>query len=433
MKKFFYIVVLFVFFYTPSFSQSISVEKIEWKGKQLEIVEGEFVFRLKDTRNSTRFDNLLDNFDGILFLKEKIDENNVGLIKFTEKADYPSDIAILEKSGIFEFVYPNTIDRAFVIPDDDNVSNQYALTNLDLYQAWEISKGNSSIKIGILDTGIPIQNGSLLHSDLNDNSRYLFGADIVNDGNGVKDENGHGTHVSGIVGALTNNSNGIAGSNWFSNLYICQVFDSQGFGSAYTFYHGVKDAVDNGCKVINYSGGGPSNPLQENAIVYARNHNVLLVVAAGNNNGGAVEYPGAYANQYDNLVCVSATDENDKFASFSSQGSTVTVSAPGDNIYSTMPNYSVYLKGEGYSQNYDNMDGTSMATPYVTGVASLVFSQNPNYSPAQVKQVLIESSDDIQYYENGFPIWPFDNWEVGVGRDDYTGYGRVNAFKAVSV
>ena len=252
----------------------------------------------------------------------------------------------------------------------------------------------------------------------------------------MKDENGHGTHVSGIVGALTNNSNGIAGSNWFSNLYICQVFDSQGFGSAYTFYHGVKDAVDNGCKVINYSGGGPSNPLQESAIVYARNHNVLLVVAAGNNNGGAVDYPGAYANQYDNLVCVSATDENDKFASFSSQGSTVTVSAPGDNIYSTMPNYSVYLNGEGYSQNYDNMDGTSMATPYVTGVASLVFSLNPSLTPADVKQILIDSADDIHYNDPGslwwIPGYQGGNLVVGWGRDNYTGYGRVNAFKALS-
>jgi hypothetical protein len=145
MKKFFYVVLLFVFFYTPSFSQSINVEKIEWKGKQLEIVEGQFVFKLKDIRNRIRFDNLLNNFDEIFFLKGTIDENNVGLIKFTKKADYLSDIEILEKSGIFEFVYPNTIDRAFVIPNDDNVSNQYALTNLDLYQAWEIRKGNSSI------------------------------------------------------------------------------------------------------------------------------------------------------------------------------------------------------------------------------------------------------------------------------------------------
>lgn len=200
-----------------------------------------------------------------------------------------------------------------------------------------------------------------------------------------------------------------------------QVFDSTGHGDPEYLSNGIQDAVDNGARVINYSGSGPDySALEESAIQYALNHNpsVLIICAAGNTDLGSVRYPAALAPLYNNLIAVSATDNNDNIASFSAIGSQVTISAPGSQIYSTTPNYSSFYLYDNYpylSTNYDYYDGTSFSTPYVTGVASLMYSVNPNLSAAQVKDILIKTSLDKGNY----------------GKDDYFGYGRLNAYRAV--
>lgn len=197
-----------------------------------------------------------------------------------------------------------------------------------------------------------------------------------------------------------------------------QVFTANNQGDPQYFADGVYDAVDDGVRVINYSGGGSYSSIADEAIQYARDNNVLVVCSAGNTYLGSVKYPAALSSQYDNLIAVSATDNNDQIADFSSIGNEVTVSAPGDNIYSTTPNYSSFYLHDNspyLNINYDQNDGTSFAAPYVTGVASLIYAINDDLSPAQVRDILEKTALDKGDY----------------GKDDYFGYGRLNAYRAV--
>lgn len=421
-----------------SYAQNTKTEVIPWKGEMVETIKGEFVFKLKNGNSKTILENVLSAHKSVKLLQDT-DMLNVGVLKLTDNLNYANIISTLESSNVFEYIHPNVLRQGTaVIPNDPQISNQYAPTSLDLPQAWEFTKGAANISIGVLDSGIPLQGSAnnlyLSHSDLNDASKYILGLDAIGDGNSVKDENGHGTHVTGIVGALTNNNNGIAGTNWNSKIYVCQVLDQTLQGAASDFYQGVLDAVNNGgVKVIIYSGGGTAYAASdETAIQHARNNGVLVVTSAGRGTSGGVWYPGALANNYDNLICVSAIDAQDAYAFHNPNGPEITLSAPGDEIFSTTPNYSHY---ENYSLNYDEESGASQAVPYVGGVASLVFSLNPSLTPADVKQILIDSADDIHYNDPGSLWWIpglQGNLVVGWGRDNYTGYGRVNAFKALS-
>jgi serine protease len=221
----------------------------------------------------------------------------------------------------------------------------------------------------------------------------------------------------------------VAGVCWNCRLLINQVFDSQGSGSHENFRDGMIYSVDNGARLINYSGGGSSSATKEHGVAYADSHGVLLVAAAGNDWGGLVSYPAAYAASYDNVICVSSTDPTDHVSAFSSIGSQVCVAAPGgsgspydsDDIYSTMPNYYVTLNGYGISQTYGYCAGTSMASPMVAGVAALVLSVDPSLLPSEVREIIEVTAEQVggYYYD---PV---------SGKCNQLGHGRVNAQDAV--
>ena len=202
---------------------------------------------------------------------------------------------------------PNIVTKTALLSNDLD-SRQWALNNtgqspangtfdadIDIIQTWEISNGSTDIVIAILDTGIPIQGGSLSHPDLDNPNKIILGIDAIGDGQGVKNERGHGTHVAGIAAAETNNNTGISGTCWNCKIMPIQVFDANGSGTYQAFYDGVIYASDYqesnpGKKVvINYSGGGRvSSRLIQDAIEYADDRNVLIVASAGNEFGGSV-------------------------------------------------------------------------------------------------------------------------------------------------
>jgi len=326
--------------------------------------------------------------------------------------------------------------------------------DISAVSAWDVTTGSSTVTVAILDSGIPMLNGALSHPDLDDPNKIILGPDYSNDGEGVRDLLGHGTHVAGIVGAETNNGVGIAGVAWGCKLLIIQVFNANGSGTFQSFYNGVVYASDyktshqGTAMVINYSGGGVAgSQLLRDAIVYARDRDVTIVAAAGNQNGGVVDYPAAYSGEYSNLIAVSSTDFNDVFSTFSSKGPAVNVSAPGGtgyyldgttyrfngsqnlgrNILSTTPNYSFTIQtdpvypGDPYdsdvAQSYGYLAGTSMAAPLVSGVVALLLSYDVNTSPLVLR--------------DGF-IQPFADDKGAIGRDDYYGYGRINALRALA-
>ena len=170
--------------------------------------------------------------------------------------------------------------------------------------------------------------------------------------------------------------------NWASPVYICRTLDTTGNGSSADFADAVEEITDyavanNLHAVINYSGGGAANLTKQEACQYAQARGVLLCAATGNDNAGPVIWPAAYSTTIDNVIAVGSTDANDMVSSFSNVGPEVTVVAPGRGILSTMPTYDVTIPA---ALNYDYLDGTSMATPLVTGLVSLMWSRHPGFT-----------------------------------------------------
>lgn len=226
-----------------------------------------------------------------------------------------------------------------------------------------------------------------------------------------RDDNGHGTHVSGIVGAATNNAVGIAGTAPGAKIMPIKVMTSSGDGYLADIMEGIYYAADNGAQVINMSLGGPSSDLlQEYALDYADSKGITIVAAAGNEGPGEISFPAAS----NNVIAVGATDNQDNIAGFSNTNAFVDFAAPGVDIYSTLPTYPVALNSKGYNQNYDYLSGTSMASPMVAGLAALLLAKNPALKPVQVEKILEKGAEDLG----------------AIGRDDQFGHGRVNIYKS---
>jgi thermitase len=298
------------------------------------------------------------------------------------------------------FAEPNYLAHALEVPNDPGFSAQWGLSQIDAPAAWDVSHGSSAVIIAIVDTGI---DGT--HVDLA--GKVLAGWNFVSPSaipaDSDSDDAGHGTHCAGIAAAVTNNSVGIAGLAPSARLMPVKVLDSSGTGSYEDVALGVRYAADHGARVINLSLGGtdPSDTLRE-AVNYALGRGCLLSCAAGNAVGGLSEYGIMYPAQY--AMAVGATDSWDARAWFSKYGPQLSVVAPGQSIYSTLPG--------GF---YGSLSGTSMAAPHVSGLAALLWGACPLESNVEVRHVIESTADDL-----GSPGW-----------DQEFGYGRIDARAAI--
>ena len=216
------------------------------------------------------------------------------------------------------------------------------------------------------------------------------------------DDHGHGTHVAGIAAAVVNNSVGVAGVAGGAKIMPVKVLGSNGYGYSTDIIEGIIWVADNGADVINLSLGmyDYSQAIQD-AVNYAYNKGIVIVAAAGNDNISYPSYPAACSN----VISVAAIRQNLAKASFSNYGSTIDIAAPGENIYSTT-----------YNGSYGYMNGTSMASPFVAGVAALILSTNPAYTPNQVETLITSTAIDLGT----------------TGRDDVFGAGLVNVSLSAS-
>lgn len=298
-------------------------------------------------------------------------------------------------------------------PNDPRYSSQWGLHNvgqtggrsdsdIDAPEAWNTTTGSRSIIVGVIDTGIDYNHPDLA-ANIWRNTREIAGNGIDDDGNGYRDDvrgwdfanndadpfddNAHGTHVAGIIGAVGNNGVGVSGVAWNVQLMPLKFLTANGSGSTSAAVMAINYAVANGAKILNNSwGGGGFNSALNDAVARARAAGVIFVAAAGNeanNNDVNPSYP---ANiNVDNVISVAATDSSDRLASFSNFGATtVDIAAPGVGILSTTPN-----------NNYSSFSGTSMATPFVAGAAALVWSANPTLTYSQVIGRLYSSVDVV--------------------------------------
>ncbi|PYV31796.1 MAG: hypothetical protein DMG09_25400, partial [Acidobacteria bacterium] len=280
---------------------------------------------------------------------------------------------------------------------------QWALPDVSAPAAWDTTKGTSATVIAIVDTGIDATHPDLALKVIGQQS-YVGNA---------KDGFGHGTHCAGIAAAATNNGTGVAGACPECMILSVKVLDDNGSGSTSNVASGIVYAADAGASVISLSlGGSGRSETMRSAIDYAFSHNALPVCAMGNASNASATPEPAY---WFNCLSVVATDQSGNKASFSNYGVKSDVAAPGVGILSTMPTYPVTLTTNyGYSENYDALSGTSMATPLVAGIAGLVRSRNPGLDAARVKGILMAAAGDGRTFYNNL------------------GFGRVNAAKAVA-
>jgi subtilisin family serine protease len=288
-------------------------------------------------------------------------------------------------------------------PSDPLFGEQWGLAKVQAPVAWRSDVGTSApVTVAVLDTGV-----DLGHPDFE--GRVVSGLDTANNDADSSDDHFHGTHVAGIIAAATNNRRGVAGMSWGAKVLAVKVMDKNGTGSECDIVAGMVYAAQQGAKVENLSLGGRNQgcPLaMQEAIAFARQRGTLIVAAAGNDakKGNPVNYPGGCAG----VLTVGATDSRDRVATFSEHGPQVVVSAPGVHILST------FRTQEG-QHKYAYLDGTSMATPFVAGLAALLFSQHPDWTPDQVFARIVSTTDDLGRK----------------GRDDYYGAGRINAARAL--
>jgi subtilisin family serine protease len=325
-------------------------------------------------------------------------------------------------------------------PDDPYFStHQYALRNTgsqppqdpgtagadcEMEAAWEHTTGDSSVILAILDTGLDINHpefaGRLWINDFdpidevdNDSNGYVddrFGWNFINENNSPNDDNMHGTHVTGIAAATGGNGDGVAGMDWNCRIMPLKVIAADGSGGASIIAAGIVYAVDMGADIISMSLGtyGLSGAL-EAATAYADTAGVIVVAAMGNDNIGDPLYPAAYPS----TIAVGATDSDDNRAwpLCSSPGSNfgpwIDLCAPGNYVWNTVP------RGLG---GYANLCGTSMATPHVSGLASLILSLRPDYPADSVRRILCLGAEDaVGRLTEDTP-----------GYDDFHGWGRIN-------
>ncbi|HUT85004.1 MAG TPA: S8 family peptidase [Thermodesulfobacteriota bacterium] len=279
-------------------------------------------------------------------------------------------------------------------PNDEFYSYQWNFPQINLPSAWNKSTG-SGATVAIVDTGVN-PNGN---DDFG--GRLIQGHNFVKNTNDSSDDNGHGTHVAGTVGEETNNSTGCAGIAFDANILAVKVMNRRGVGYSRNIIDGIRWAADNGADVINLSlGSTTSSQTEEDAINYAYNKGVVICASSGNDGANTVSYPAAYVN----CIAVGATRYDKQLAPYSNTGDALDVVAPGGDISVDQNNdgnpdgilqetFTRFLFR--YYWDYYYFQGTSMASPHVAGVAALIISLHPTYTPAQVRNALQSSAQDL--------------------------------------
>jgi subtilisin family serine protease len=315
----------------------------------------------------------------------------VDIVNKSENAGHTSEKVFSLKEGKKAAFASETVN-------DPLFNSQWYIYRTESSRIWPLISQKRGIRVAVVDTGVDYN-----HPDLKNRVLRELGYDFYNEDKDPMDDGWHGTHIAGIIAAEANNGIGIAGIVGELDVKIIpvKVLNGQGFGAATVIARGIRYSVDMGADIINLSVDfDTKDEFIADAIRYAWDKGVFVVVSAGNNNKNCdFNSPtadfGAYA-----VAAVDATNEKTYFSSF---GKSIRVSAPGQDILSTVP-----------GGIYAGKDGTSMAAPMVTGIAAMLKAHNPSLSPAELAEILTESSVQAIISVPGQPI----------------GKGLVNAYNA---
>ena len=402
----------------------------------------------KQIFTTTGMNKISNNYSVGFFAKGlgKIDERLSKIIKvtFKDQLDSQNFLSLAQEDNSIEYIQLANTYQIDYVPNDSLINEQWALQKIQAYDAWDITQGNDTILIGVIDTGIDYLHPDLTNKlfinngetgtdnlardkstngidddgngfiddyrgwDFTDRVGFPFDTttgDYLNWDNDPMDENNfsHGTAVAGIIGAQANNTHGIAGVAPNVKILNIRAFDPGGFGDEDDAAAGILYAIQMGVKVINMSFGDDSfSYVLRDVIRYAYSRNVVLVGSAGNTNSDLPHYPSGYAE----VISVGNSTEEDYVAGTSNYGSTLDLVAPGTLIATTVRNGS-------YSTSFS---GTSAAAPFVSATAGLILSLK-NFNNEEIRQIIKTTADDIDR----------------TGWDIRSGSGRLNLFKALSV
>jgi hypothetical protein len=354
-------------------------------------------------------------------------ENRLFLAKLRDRAGVAASVAMLRRLPEVEFAEEDRllhldfakVRRPVTWPNDTRASEQWyshttffitSPNGIHVSKLWhEGVRGSASTIVAVVDTGVdyehpdlapniyrnPVESaaGALPGVD-DDGNKYIDdvrGWNFLGRNNDPMDDHHHGTHVAGIIGAVGDNRQGIAGAAWKVSILPIKSFDANGTAFMSNSIAGISYAIERGAKIVNLSWG--SNFYDQglyDVLKRAQEKGVLIVAAAGNsytNSDITPYYPAGY--DLDNIISVGASDKHGDYAAFANWGeTTVDVVAPGKQILSTVPD-----------RKYDYLDGTSMAAPMVSGVAALVWSGHPELTYAQVRDRIIKCSTYRKEFE----------------------------------
>lgn len=320
-------------------------------------------------------------------------ESNVIVAKPKKPEQQEKWLAKWSKSDAIAYIEPNQRYKIAKTPNDPLISNQNYLEQIHAEKAWDAATGNNSIVIALVDTGVELDHPDLKHN-------LVKGANLIRPAALPDDDNGHGTNVAGVIAAVANNDAGIAGLAWNAKIMPIKALESDGNGDEDKLGEGIRYAVDHGAKIVVLSLGlNKYSAYMEGIVHYAEDHGVLLVAASGNE-GGTVKYPAAY----DTVLGVGGVTDHNVPHNLSNSGPELDITAPW------------YVFTTAIEGNYNYADGTSMAAPQVAGVAALIWNKYPNMSPAEVRNLLRQTAQDL-----GPKGW-----------DSQTGYGLLRADRALT-
>ncbi|PWR69760.1 peptidase S8/S53 subtilisin kexin sedolisin [Methanospirillum stamsii] len=354
------------------------------------------------------------DISGSLSVKEAIEE--------LEQSPY---VAYAEPNFIISLSLPETEPAnendtgeisALSYPNDPKFSDQWGLTNtgqtggksgadISAAKGWDITTGSDSIVVAVIDTGVDYTHpdlaaniwtnpgeiaGNGIDDDGNGYIDDVHGYDFINNDNDPMDDNGHGTHCAGVIGAIGNNGVGIAGLSWKVKIMPLKFLRADGNGDTAASLNAIAYARRMGADVISCSWGGTAKSQALGDAISSTN--VLFACAAGNagsNNDITPHYPSGFSS--DQIISVAASDDDDGIPSFSNYGaSSVDLAAPGDWIMSTYPT--------ALGHQYVKMKGTSMATPHVAGLAALLLSKDSSLTPSALKTKILSSVDKLSAF-----------------------------------
>ena len=367
-------------------------------------------------------------------------------IEVPNNISYEDYMKYLKSLQLFSVIEYNAIGKynEEIKSNDSSIDKQWYLSRINIFNAWKFSFGDENIKIGVLDSGLDwahkdiglgrdsYQNvylnpnedlwkdnnnpstGDYIDNDRNGFIDDLKGWNFITQSNDVRTTNSHGTQVSGIISAKTNNAEGIAGivgGNKKKGVQVIPVCVGIFAPESSILDDAIIYAVNSGVRIIQLSLSVLKTDAIEKAIDYAKQKNVLIICASGNDSSNNLSYPSS--NEY--VIAVGGIDRNNRRAPFSNYGNNLSVVAPGIDIFST-----------GLNNTYLSSDGTSFAAPQVSGVVALILSVNPDLTAKQVADIIEQTAQKVggYNYQNTYTR-PNGTW------NNEMGYGLVDAYKAL--